>query len=70
MDPMFAHPYYPQDLALHTYMPNENDLGSNAGSFVAIWVVILASTWYFSTLAFPNLNIKDKSILLWFTLCE
>lgn len=64
------HPYYPQDLVLTHYSPNENDLSSVAGRFVAMWVIMLASTWYLSTLFYPKLRTKEKSIVLWFILCE
>lgn len=70
MDSTFSHPYYPSDLLLYNYLPNDDDLSSVAGKFIAMWIVILVSTWYLSTLVSPQLSKLDKSIVLWFILCE
>lgn len=70
MNSMPVHPYYPQDLVLNNYVANENNLSFIAGRFTAMWVVLLGSTWFLSSVLSPGLGSVNKSIVLWFILCE
>jgi hypothetical protein len=61
-----AHPFFPQELILPGYVPNELDALSLLGIFASGCAVILS-------IAFLNnddLKLSDRMTVLWFVLCK
>ena len=43
-----SHPYYPRDLLLPHYIPNENSLSEILGPFFGLVAVVLGLTWMYT----------------------
>lgn len=65
-----THPYYPLELVLPAYVPNESDLATIAGIFSMMLGCILSVTWALATRFRRGLSTGDKLVMLWFVLCK
>lgn len=67
-DSAVSHPYYPQDLLLSNYVPNDLGLahllvGFSCGVFVLAGLAILLPKRFK-----PRLSLADRSLVVWFVL--
>jgi cholestenol Delta-isomerase len=61
-----AHPYFPQDLILPGYVPNELDAVSLLAIFATGCSVILSIAFLIN----DDLKLSDRMTVLWFILCK
>lgn len=64
------HPYYPQNVAIPKYEPNESPLHVLLVSFGLLLAVVLGSSLWISKKLNPNLTFRDKFLIGWFVQCE
>ncbi|KAK4943398.1 hypothetical protein LTR10_017072 [Elasticomyces elasticus] len=63
-----VHPFYPVGVEIANFIANDKTVGQLLGVFAAGCVVILSATWFLASKAAPQLNKKDKLVVLWFCL--
>lgn len=63
------HPYYPTDIKLPNYIPNDATISANATHFSVLWVLLLGSSWILLINRTHGLNLSDKLTCLWFIFC-
>jgi cholestenol delta-isomerase len=66
---MTSHPYYPRDVEIPNYVPNQTPIPVILGSFGIIIITALSGGLALSKRANPALSIADQFILCWFVLC-
>lgn len=68
--PSGQHPYYPVDVAIPHYKPNESDLVPMLGAFGGVIFATVFVVWRSSLLVKPSLNASEQLAITWFALCE
>ncbi|KAF2665690.1 EBP domain protein [Microthyrium microscopicum] len=66
---MSSHPYYPPDIALPNYVPNDKH-PLLLIAVLALWAVsIISSAWWIIGFLQPTLSVRDRRISVWFVMC-
>ena len=68
--PAPSHPYYPPEIVLDGFVPNNKQAAELLVTFAAVWIPIFAVTWWAASRYNPLLKSMDKIIMLWFTMCR
>jgi cholestenol delta-isomerase len=61
-----AHPFFPEELALPGYVPNDLNVTSLLGAFASGCAMILSIAF----LVNDHLKLSDRMTVVWFVLCE
>ena len=65
-----SHPYYPRDLVLPHYVPNDKSLLEILGVFFGIVAVFLVGTWlYTGSVKYLKNSALDRLKICWFVSC-
>jgi len=68
-DPLaLLHPFYPQNIILSNYIPNDWDVPALITAFVATWALISGVTLAVVRKQNPDLKSLDQLLVLWFIL--
>ncbi|ESO95822.1 hypothetical protein LOTGIDRAFT_188540 [Lottia gigantea] len=63
------HPYYPQDIALPHYVPNDKELSVLLGGMFGSVGLFMVFTWFFSGRSKTKFSTTERLILCWFMMC-
>lgn len=66
---VIKHPYYPLDLELPHYVPNENDVFLVPISFFGLVVGLALVVWVYSGKQTWRFSLGDRMKVCWFTMC-
>ena len=67
--PLPPHPFYPLELQLVGYLPNDWDIPTLVATFFAGWAVVLGVTDVVAGRLNPDLRGWNRALVLWFVLC-
>ncbi|KAK6176590.1 hypothetical protein SNE40_014845 [Patella caerulea] len=64
------HPYFPRDISLPHYVPNDKDVTVLLGGFFAVVFAFIAGVWIYSGRSTkPKFSLLERVILCWFVMC-
>jgi cholestenol Delta-isomerase len=65
-----AHPYYPLEVEIASYLANEWSVPVLIGAFAGACVTVLLLTLLVVNRVHPNLRVSEKAKIWWFILCK
>jgi cholestenol delta-isomerase len=66
---VISHPYYPRDVEIPNFVPNETPIPVTLGAFGIVIIATVVSGLALSKRANPALTFTDQLTLCWFVLC-